>query len=94
MTKNLVVEAALKGEEYFQQRTVKKTDEDGNHVTVTVPKRVNKWFFTNYGNDWDPEVTCGNRTCKLAKGESAIAVGTDDGSDKNWPSRPTCETSA
>ena len=70
-----IAEAAIKGEEYFSKKTVRKTDEDGNQVTVTVPKRVNKWFYTNNGNDWFLEVKYGNRALELAKGKSAIAVG-------------------
>lgn len=70
-----IAEAALKGDEFFKKRTVKKTDEEGNQVTVTVPKRVNKWFYTNNGNDWYLEVKYGNRTLELAKGKTAITVG-------------------
>lgn len=71
----LIAEAVLNGEEYAKMKTVKKTDEVGNQVTVTVPKRVNKWFYTNNGNDWYLEVKYGNRTLELAKGKTAIAVG-------------------
>jgi hypothetical protein len=70
-----IAEAAIRGEEYFSKKTVRKIDEDGNQVSVTVPKRVNKWFYTNNGNDWYLEVKYGNRTLELAKGKSAIAVG-------------------
>ena len=70
-----IAEAVLRGEEYAKMKTVKKTDEEGNQVTVTVPKRVNKWFYTNNGDDWYLEVKYGNRTLELAKGKSAIAVG-------------------
>ena len=56
----LVAEAMLNGEEYFAQKFVKKADEDGNQVAVTVPKRVTKWFYTNNGLDWFLEVKYGN----------------------------------
>lgn len=70
-----IAEAALYGEEYAKKKTVKKTDEEGNQITVTVPKRVNKWCYTSNGNDWYLEVKYGNGTLELAKGKSAIAVG-------------------
>ncbi|HPE80296.1 MAG TPA: hypothetical protein PKZ35_09825 [Gammaproteobacteria bacterium] len=70
-----IANAVLNDEEYAKKKTVKKTDEDGNQVTVTVPKRVTKWFYTNNGNDWYLEVKYGNRTLELAKGKAAITVG-------------------
>lgn len=75
----LLAEAMLKGEEYFAQKSVKKTDEEGNQVAVTVPKRVAKWFYTNNGQDWFLEVKYGNRTLELAKGKTAVAVGKLEG---------------
>ncbi len=71
----LAVQAALNGEEYFAKKTVKKTDEDGNKITVTEPKRVKKWFYTNDGTEWLFEVKYGNRTLQLAQNKTAIEVG-------------------
>ncbi len=71
----LAVQAALKGEEYFGKKTVKKTDEEGNQITVTVPKRVKKWFYTNNGTEWYFEVRYGNRVLQLAPNKTAITVG-------------------
>ncbi len=74
----LAAEAALKGEEYFGKKTVTETDEDGNKTTTTVPKRVNKWFYTNNGTDWFLEIKYGNRVLQLAKDKTAIVVGALD----------------
>ena len=74
----LAVQAALSGEEYFGKKTVTETDEDGNKTTTTVPKRVNKWFYTNNGTEWFLEVKYGNRVLQLAKDKSAIVVGALD----------------
>lgn len=73
-----VAEAAASGQDYYSQKSVKKTDEDGNQVTVTVPKRVSRWFYSKDGQNWYFEVKYGNRTLELAKGKSAIAVGALD----------------
>lgn len=70
-----VAEAALTGEDYYSQKSVKKADEDGNQVTVSVPKRVGRWFYSKDGQNWYFEVKYGNRTLELAKGKSAIVVG-------------------
>lgn len=70
-----VAEAALKGEDYYSRKSVKKADEDGNQVTVSVPKRVGRWFYSKDGQNWYFEVKYGNRTLELAKGKSAIVVG-------------------
>jgi len=71
----LVVQAALQNEEYFGKKTVKRTDEDGNQFTATVPKRVKKWFYTNNGSEWFLEVKYGNRTLQLAPNKTSITVG-------------------
>lgn len=74
----LAVQAALKGEEYFGKKNVTETDEDGNKTTTTVPKRVNKWFYTNDGTEWFLEIKYGNRVLQLAKDKTAIVVGALD----------------
>ena len=74
----LAAEAVLKGEEYFGKKNVTETDEDGNKTTTTVPKRVNKWFYTNNGNEWFLEIKYGNRVLQLAKDKTAIVVGALD----------------
>ncbi len=74
----LAAQAALKGEEYFGKRNVTETDEDGNKTTTTVPKRVNKWFYTNDGSEWFLEIKYGNRVLQLAKDKTAIVVGALD----------------
>ena len=71
----LAAEAAIKGEEYFGKKNVTETDEDGNKTTTTVPKRVNKWFYTNDGTEWFLEIKYGNRVLQLAKDKTAIIVG-------------------
>ncbi|OOZ39467.1 DUF6641 family protein [Solemya elarraichensis gill symbiont] len=73
-----VLEAQIKGEEYFAKKTVTKTDEDGNQITVTVPKRVRKWFYTNDGAEWLFEVKYDNKVLELAKGKTAIIAETID----------------
>ena len=70
----LAVQAALKGEEYFGKKNVTETDEDGNKTTTIVPKRVNKWFYTNDGTEWFLEIKYGNRVLQLAKDKTAIVV--------------------
>jgi len=74
----LAVQAALSGEEYFGKKTVTETDEDGNKTSTTVQKRVNKWFYTNNGNEWYLEIKYGNRVLQLAKDKTAIVVGALD----------------
>ena len=74
----LAAEAAIKGEEYFGKKNVTETDEDGNKTTTTVPKRVNKWFYTNNGTEWFLEIKYGNRVLQLAKDKTAIVVGALD----------------
>jgi len=74
----LAVQTALKGEEYFGKKNVTETDEDGNKTTTTVPKRVNKWFYTNDGTEWFLEIKYGNRVLQLAKDKTAIVVGALD----------------
>ena len=71
----LAVQAALNGEEYFGKKNVTETDEDGNKTRTTVPKRVNKWFYTNNGTEWFLEIKYGNRVLQLAKDKTAIVVG-------------------
>jgi hypothetical protein len=71
----LAAKAALNGEEYFGNKTVTETDEDGTKTTATVSKRVNKWFYTNNGTDWLLEIKYGNRVLQLAKDKTAIVVG-------------------
>ncbi|MDH5517354.1 MAG: hypothetical protein OEY36_06005 [Gammaproteobacteria bacterium] len=71
----LAAEAAFKGEEYFSTKTVTETDEDGTKTSKTVPKRVNKWFYTNNGSEWFVEIKYGNRILPLAKDKTAIVVG-------------------
>lgn len=71
----LSVKSAINGEEYFAKKVVKKTDENGNEIAVSVPKRVKKWFYTNNGSEWFLEVKYGNRTLQLAPNKTAIAVG-------------------
>ena len=71
----LAVQALLKGEEYFGEKNVTETDEDGNKTTTTVPKRVNKWFYTNNDTEWFLEIKYGNRVLQLAKDKTAIVVG-------------------
>lgn len=71
----LAAEAALKGEEYFSTKTVTETDEDGTKLRTTVPKRVNKWFYTNNGSEWLLEIKYGNRILPLTNDKSAIVVG-------------------
>ena len=71
----LAVQAALSGEECFGKKTVTETDDDGNKTSTTVPKRINKWFYTNNGTDWYLEIKYGNRVLQLAKDKSAIVVG-------------------
>ena len=71
----LAAEAALKDEEYFGKKNVTETDEGGNKTTTSVPKRVNKWFYTNNGTEWFLEVKYGNRVLQLAKDKTAIVVG-------------------
>lgn len=74
----LAAQAALNGEEYFGKKTVTETDEDGNKTSTTVPKRVNKWFYTNDGSEWFLEIKYGNRVLQLAKDKTAIVVGALD----------------
>lgn len=57
------------------KKTVTEIDEDGNKTTSTVPKRINKWFYTNNGTDWLLEIKYGNRILPLAKDKTAIVVG-------------------
>lgn len=71
----LAAQAALNGEEYFGKKTITETDEDGTKTTTTVPKRVNKWFYTNNGTEWLLEIKYGNRVLQLAKDKTAIVVG-------------------
>lgn len=71
----LAAEAAVKGEEYFGTRIVTETDEDGTKLRSTVPKRVNKWFYTNNGSEWLLEIKYGNRILPLTKDKPAIVVG-------------------
>lgn len=74
----LAVHAALNGEEYFGKKNATETDEDGNKTTTSVPKRVNKWFYTNNGTEWFLEIKYGNRVLQLAKDKTAIVVGALD----------------
>ncbi len=74
----LVAQAMLKGEEYFGTKTRIERDEEGEITRYNEPKRVNKWFYTNNGNDWYFEVKYGNRALQLAKDKTAIAVGALD----------------
>lgn len=71
----LAAQAALNGEEYFGKKTVTEVDEDGTRTSTTVPKRVNKWFYTNNGSEWLLEIKYGNRVLPLAKDKTAIVVG-------------------
>jgi len=71
----LAAQAALIGEEYFGKKTVTETDEDGTRTSTTVPKRVNKWFYTNNGSEWLLEIKYGNRVLPLAKDKTAILIG-------------------
>lgn len=70
----LIVQAMLKGEEYFGKKAVRETDEDGEVTTTFVPKRVRKWFYENNGQ-WFLEIKYGNKVLQLAKEKSAIVVG-------------------
>ena len=69
----LVIQAQLKGEEYFGKKTVKEADENGNIITSTTPKKVRKWFYENNGQ-WFIEIKHGNRVLALAKDKTAIVV--------------------
>jgi len=74
----LVAEAMLKADEYFGTKARIERDEDGEITRIKEPKRVNKWFYTNNGNDWYFEVKYGNRVLQLAKDKTAIDVGALD----------------
>jgi len=74
----LVAEAMLKGDEYFGAKTRIERNEDGEITRHKEPKRVNKWFYTNNGNDWYFEVKYGNRVLQLAKDKTTIDVGALD----------------
>jgi len=74
----LVAEGELKGEEYFGTKVRIERDEDGEITRIKEPKRVNKWFYTNNGNDWYFEVKYGNRVLQLAKDKTTIDVGALD----------------
>ena len=71
----MAAQSALNGEEYFGKKTVTEVDEDGTKTSTTVPKRVNKWFYTNNGSEWLLEIKYGNRVLPLAKDKTAIMVG-------------------
>lgn len=62
----LIAQAMLKGEEYFDKKTVKETDEDGNVSINTAPKQVRKWFYEN-NEQWFLEIKYGNKVLQLAK---------------------------
>lgn len=71
----LAAQAALNGEEYIGKRIVTEVNKEGSRVTTTVPKRVNKWFFSNDGAEWLLEIRYGVKVLPLAKDKTAIVVG-------------------
>ena len=70
--------AAIDGKEYFGEKQVLQTNDDGEKVKATVQKRVKQWFYTNDKNEWLLEVRYGNKPLQLAEGKTAIVVGTKE----------------
>ena len=68
-------QALIDGKEYYSEKTEWKTNDNGEKVKVTVPKRTKHWFYTNDGDTWYFELRYGNKPVPITKGKTAIIVG-------------------
>jgi len=68
-------QALIDGKEYYGEKTEWKTNDNGEKVKVTVPKRTKHWFYTNDGDTWYFELRYGNKSVPITKGKTAIIVG-------------------
>ena len=68
-------QAMIEGKEYYGEKMVWKTNEDGERVRVKAQKSVKHWFYTNDGDTWYFELRYGNKPVPLSKGKSTIVAG-------------------
>jgi hypothetical protein len=68
-------QALMDGKVYYGEKTVWKTNEDGEKVRVKAQKSVKHWFYTNDGDTWYFELRYGNKPVQITKGKTAIVVG-------------------
>ena len=68
-------QALIDGKEYYGEKTEWETNDNGEKVKVTVPKRLKHWFYTNDGDTWYFELRYGNKPVQITKGKTAIIAG-------------------
>ena len=74
----LAAQAVLGGKEYYGEKTVWQTGDNGEKIKTAAQRRVRQWFYTNDGSTWYLEVRYANKPLHLAKGKTAIVIATKD----------------
>ena len=71
--------ALLNGEEFQLTRMVTQTNEDGDRVRVSVPKRFRPWYWHDVAGKWHMELKYGAKALPLSKSnDTAVVVGEKD----------------
>ena len=74
-----LAEARLTGEHYAPKRLRSITHtETGERITKEVPVRIKTWWWTGERGELLLSIKYGSRAIELAKGKTAIEVGTED----------------
>ena len=68
-------QALIDGKEYYGEKTVWKTNEDGEKTKVKAQRSVKHWFYTNDGDTWYFELRYGNKPVPIVKGKTTIVAG-------------------
>ena len=68
-------QALIDGKEYYGEKTVWKTNEDGEKTKVKAQRSVKHWFYTNDGDTWYFELRYGNKPVPIVKGKATIVAG-------------------
>ena len=74
----LAAQAVLGGKEYYGEKTVWQTGDNGEKIKTTAQRSIRQWFYTNDGSTWYLEVRYANKPLQLAKGKTAIVIATKD----------------
>ena len=74
----LAAQAVIEGKEYYGEKSVWQTNDNGEKIKTTAQRRVRQWFYTNDGSTWYLEVRYANKPLQLAKGKTAIVIATKD----------------
>ena len=71
--------ALLNGEEFQLTRMVTQTNEDGDRVRVSVPKRFRPWYWHDVAGKWHMELRYGAKALPLSKSnDTAVVIGEKD----------------